>query len=122
MIIIGDALVPFEDIVKITTIDEIKATKPNSTIMFDFDEKVLKYSFENNLKYIVIVDDIKQSIYANSLNARFIVCKKALAKKIQKIADNYMFDAKILAVIKTNDELEEIANEQIDGVIYKELI
>lgn len=122
MIIIGDSLIPFEDITKVTNIDEIKSTKPNSTIIFDFDETLLKYSFENNLKYMVVVDDIKQSIYANSLNARYIICKKSLAKKIQKIADNYMFDSKILAFIKSNDELEEIALEQIDGVIYKELV
>ena len=41
---------------------------------------------------------------------------------MQKIAENYMFDSKILAIIKSNDELEEIALDEIDGVIYKELI
>ena len=33
-----------------------------------------------------------------------------------------MYDSKILAIIKSNDELENIAKNEIDGVIYKNLI
>ena len=65
---------------------------------------------------------IKEAIYANSLNAKYIISEKELAKAIQKIADNYMFDSKILAVIETNDEIEEIAQSEIDGIIYKSIL
>ena len=33
-----------------------------------------------------------------------------------------MYDAKILAIIESSDEFEEIAKAQIDGVIFKNLI
>jgi hypothetical protein len=33
-----------------------------------------------------------------------------------------MFDSKVLAIIDTDDEIEEIAQNEIDGIIYKELI
>ena len=33
-----------------------------------------------------------------------------------------MYDAKILVIIESSDEFEEIAKAQIDGVIFKNLI
>ncbi len=122
MKIIGDSIVPFEEFFKVSNVEEIKNTKPNSLIFFEYNEELLKYCYLNNLNYFVQINFVKEGLYANSLNAKYIVCKKTLAKKMQKIAENYMFDSKILAIIKSNDELEEIALDEIDGVIYKELI
>lgn len=122
MILIGDKLVPFEDISKINTIDDIKNTKSNSTLSFGYNEELLKYTFENELNSAVVVGSIKESIYANALNAKYIIAKKDLASKIQKVAENYMFDSKILAVIQSDIELEEIASLEIDGIIYNSII
>ncbi|KAB7887131.1 hypothetical protein [Poseidonibacter ostreae] len=122
MILIGDKLIPYTDICSISTVEDIKNTKANSFISFGYNEKLLTYCFENDLDYVVIVTSIKEAIYANSLNARYIVCEKILAKSIQKIADNYMFDSKVLALIESSDEIEEIALNEIDGIIYKNVL
>lgn len=122
MILIGDKLIPFTDIFNISSIDEIKNTKANALISFRYNENILTYSYKNDLDYVVVISSIKEAIYANSLNAKYIVCQKNLAKDIQKIADNYMFDSKILALISTDDEIEEIALNEIDGIIYKNLL
>ncbi|MAC82773.1 MAG: hypothetical protein CL624_01430 [Arcobacter sp.] len=122
MILIGDKLIPYTDICSISTVEDIKNTKANSFISFGYNEKLLTYCFENDLDYVVIVTSIKEAIYANSLNARYIVCEKILAKSIQKIADNYMFDSKVLAQIESSDEIEEIALNEIDGIIYKNVL
>ncbi len=120
MIIIGDKLVPSAKFFKISNIDEIKNTEANSTLYFLFNDEILKYCFENSLDFAVKIESIKEAIYANALNAKYIIAEKKLAKKIQKIAENYMFDSKVLAIIETNDEFEDIAKVEIDGVIYKE--
>lgn len=122
MILIGDKLVPFEDISNIDSIENIKDTKANSTIIFRYNEEILSYSFTNTLSSAVIVTSIKEAIYANSLNAKYIICEKNLATKLQKIAENYMFDSKVLAIISSNDEFEEIALAEIDGIIYKNIL
>ena len=122
MIIIGDKLVPFEEVIYIKNIENIKNTKANSTIIFDYDEKTLEYSYKNNLSSAVIVSSIKEAIYCNSLNVKYIISEKNLACEIQKIADNYMYDSKNLVIINSNEEFEQTAIAQIDGVIYRELI
>ena len=122
MIIIGDKLVPFEEMTYIKNIENIKDSKANSTVMFNYDEKMLKYAYENELSSAVIVTSITEAIYCNSLNVKYIISEKHLAIQIQKIADNYMYDSKNLVIINSNEEFEHIAKDEIDGVIYRELI
>ena len=122
MIILGDDLVPFEETSFIKEIENIKNTKANSTILFDFNENFLKYSYENNLFVGVIVHTLKEALYSNALHAKYIICDKPLDKTIQDVAENYMFDSKILTIIEASDELEIVAIDKIDGAIYKNLL
>lgn len=122
MIIIGDKLVPFEEMTYIKNLENIKDSKANSIVMFNYDEKTLKYTYENELLSAVIVTSITEAIYCNSLNAKYIISEKHLAIQIQKIADNYMYDSKNLVIIDSNEEFEHIAKDEIDGVIYRDLI
>ena len=122
MILIGDKLVPFESFNKISNIEDIKNTQANSTISFAYDESLVKYSFDNELNSAVVVSSIKEAIYCNALNVRYIVAQKSLAKDIQKVAENYVFDSKVLAIIESNDELEEVASFEIDGIVYKNIV
>ena len=122
MILIGDDLVPYGQISFISNIEQINSTKANSTILFNYDEVLLKYAYENELSSAVIIKSIKDAIYCNNLNVKYIISEKVLSKQIQKIADNYMYDSKNLAIIDSNDEFEEIAITEIDGIIYRNLI
>ena len=122
MIILGDHLVPCEETFYITSIDEISKTKPNSTVLFDYDENILKYCSENSLSFGVLVNTIKESIYSNSLQAKYIICTKPLDRTIQDIAENYMFDSKVLSIVESNDDIETVALDKIDGAIYINLL
>ncbi|MBP7742409.1 MAG: hypothetical protein KA073_03430 [Aliarcobacter sp.] len=122
MILIGDKLIPFENISFIFNIEEIKNTKANSTILFYYDDEIILYCYENELPYAVIVTSIKEAIYSNNLNAKYIISQKELSIELQKIADNYIYDSKILAIIDSNEEFEKIAKCEIDGIIYRDLI
>lgn len=122
MILIGDKIVPFEDFFKISNKNDIEKSGANSTVSFGYNEDLLTYCFQNDISFAVLISSIKEAIYANSLNAKYLICNKILAKDVQKIADNYMFDSKVLAIIESNDEIEDIALNQIDGIIYKSLI
>ena len=122
MIIIGDNYIPYENISVINSIEEIKSTKPNTTVVFDFDKDMMKYCMENDINYAVKIVSVKESIYANNLNARYILPNNELLEIVQKIAENYMFDSKILATIQNEESIEDIAIQSIDGAIFKRLI
>lgn len=122
MIILGDKLIPFEDICAIATQEDIAATKANATLLFAYDTTLMHYCMQNSLSYAVVVKSLREAIYANALKAKYIVAQAPLAEKIQPLAENYMYDAKILAIIKSNDEFEAIAKKEIDGVIYNTLL
>ena len=72
MILIGDKLVPFEDIFLIENIKDIENTKANSTVLFDFNEEILTYCYKNELFCAVVVNSIKEAIYCNNLNVKYI--------------------------------------------------
>ena len=122
MILIGDKLVPFEDVFLIKNIKDIENTKANSTVLFDFNEEILTYCYKNELFCAVVVNSIKEAKYCNNLNVKYIISEKELSIELQKIADNYMYDSKILAIIDSNEELEQVAKLEIDGIIYRNLL
>ncbi len=122
MILIGDENIEYENIVNINSIDDIKKTPSNSTVIFDFDIDILKYTNSNDINSAVKIKTIKELIYSNSLNAKYIIINESILTKSQKIADNYMFDSKILAIIKSSDDIAEVALLEIDGAIYEKLL
>lgn len=122
MILIGDNLIPHKTFTFIDSIMDIEHSEANSTLIFNYDENLLLYARKNNLDSAVIISNIKEAIYCNALNCKFIICEKKLAKNIQKIAENYMFDTKVLAIIDDSDEIEKVALSEIDGVIYSSLL
>lgn len=122
MILIGDEIIPCETIVKINSIDDIKSTKPNTTLIFDFNVDIMTYCKNNSVQYASVVYSIKEAIYANALKAKYIITDMELSAQVQKIAQNYMFDSRILAIIEQDSKIEEVALAEIDGVIYKKLV
>ncbi|MEA3315009.1 MAG: hypothetical protein U9Q30_04065 [Campylobacterota bacterium] len=122
MIIIGDEYIPFETIENIKTIEDIKSTKPNSTLIFNFNKDIMVYCINNSIEYAVKVNSIVEIIYANGLEAKYILPNNSILEISQKLADSYMFDSKILATISKIEEIEDIAIKEIDGVIYNSLL
>ena len=66
--------------------------------------------------------NITELIYASNLNASYIIVEKDLAHSAQNIANEYLFDAKILVSIQDENEIEEFALNSIDGVIFSNAI
>jgi len=122
MILIGDKNIACERIEKITSVSDISSTTANTTILYSFDFKILRYCEENNISSCVVTRNLQEVIYASSFSVKYIVVEKNISKHAQDIANNYMLDSKILVIIDTNDEIVDNALDEIDGVIYKEVI
>ncbi len=122
MILVGDSLIPFEKTFMIYHKDQISETGANSTILFTYNSDIMQYASSNDISFAPIVTSVKEAIYANALGAKYIIVKRSFAKEIQGLADNYMFDSKVLAIISHSGEIESIAQDEIDGVIYKSIL
>ena len=122
MILTGDPYIPYESIIKVDSKEDIAKTEPNTTVMFKMDIELLRYCMNNALPCGVIVQNTLEVIYAHNLEAKYIIVPKEIAKQMQELADNYMFDSKILAIISDTKEIAEVAKQHIDGIIYKDLL
>ena len=125
MLIFGHRFIPSDSFYHIVNIEDILHTPPSSTIYLNFQESnldIITHANENGIDMALTVTNIEQLIYAASLNARYIIVEKEIAKTAQNIAENYLFDAKILVKIETEEEIEEIALLGIDGVLLSNAV
>ncbi len=122
MLIFNSKYIPSQKFVEVACVEDIKTTKPADILLLKefkppFD--LAKYCQKNRLFYAVRADSINEAIYANALDATYAIFNFDLAKELQKIADNYLWDMKILAIITDENLLQEVALSGIDGAIIE---
>lgn len=122
MIIIGHEIIEYKKIETIQNIDDIKKTKSNSVVFFNYDIELMQYCKMNDISYGVYAHDIKSAIFANALEAKYIFSTKKNIKDIQEVANEYMFDSKVLQIISDESMVENAAKKGIDGVIYEKVL
>ena len=123
MIILNEPF-SYEKFVKVNSIEEIKKTSSNSTLIFDYCESslsIFEFCKNNNISYGVNINSIKELIFVANLNSKYVFTDNIKKAKIfQKIANEYLFDTKIILLIENFDKIEEIIFLGIDGVKLKE--
>lgn len=125
MYIFGHRFIQSDTLYHIPSIDAIENTPPSSILYLEFSEKnldIIEHLNKNSMTFALGVENITEIIYASSLNASYILVPRSLAKSAQNIANNYLFDAKILVHIDDEDEIEELAVLGVDGVIFSNAI
>ena len=114
----------YEKFLKVKTVEDIKNSSSNSTLMFDFNESdltIFEYCKNNCIPYGVNINSIKKLIFISNLNAKYAFSDNIEnAKTFQKIANEYLLDTKIIFLINSFEEIEQIALLGIDGVKLKE--
>jgi hypothetical protein len=125
MIFFGHWFIESENFYHISSIEAIQNTPPSSTLYIEFSETnldIITHTFLNSMPTAIYAQNVTQLLYASSFNASFIVVEKELAKTAQNVAENYLFDAKILVLIEKEDEIEELALLGVDGVVFSNTI
>ena len=125
MLFFGHRFLENESFYHITDIEAISKTPPSSTLFLDFNENnldIIKHLNQNTLSFVLSVTNITELVYASTLNAKYISISSELAKTAQSIAEDYMFDAKILVGIENEEEIEELVLLGVDGVVFSNAI
>jgi hypothetical protein len=125
MILIGHPWIESQKFHKVFSIEDIKNSNPEDMILLEplvDSYPYAQYCQKNGIEYAIVVNTLESAIYANALGATYMVCEEESALMIQPIAQEYLFDTKILVLIKSNKEISKIARSGIDGVIFTEAI
>jgi hypothetical protein len=125
MLIFGHRFIPSNSFYHVSDIDNITNTPPSSVIHIEFKEEnldIISHAKINQINTSIYVKNIREIIYASNLGASFIIVKEELATDAQKIATEYLFDAKVLVLIEDENEIEKYALLGIDGVIFSNAI
>ncbi len=125
MIIIGHPWIKSRHFCKVFSIEDIKKGKPEDIMLLEplvDSHTYAQYCQENGLDFAVVVNTLDDALFANALGAKYIICEEDDALMIQPIAQEYLFDARVLVLIHSEKEISKIARGGIDGVIFAEAI
>ncbi|MDD2699129.1 MAG: hypothetical protein PHF17_10040 [Arcobacteraceae bacterium] len=122
MIIIGSDYIGHDYFEGVHEIKDIVHTSSNTTLLFFYNLDLMEYCFKNTLPYAVILNSIQEAVFANNLGAKYLITDEHKSKTIQTVAENYMFDSKVLSIIDGIEMIENVAINGIDGVIYKKIL
>jgi len=125
MLLFGHPHVEHAKFYHIGSIEAIAHTPSNSLLLFSYNSEVfelIEYANANALKFALDITSLKDAIIGENLDAQYLLVKHEIAKSVQKAANTYLFDAKVLVHIEDEKSIETHADEGIDGVIFAEAI
>ncbi len=125
MLIFGHPHLPSVTLYHIEEPDALLHTPPNSVVFVPCDplhRDLIAQLRRDDVAFALGAASVKDALFAENLGARYIVVEPPLAPSVQKVAETYLFDAKILCRIDDESQIETMAFEGIDGVIFPEAI
>ncbi|MBD3789974.1 MAG: hypothetical protein IE885_06385 [Campylobacterales bacterium] len=125
MIIFGHPWIKSSHFCKVFSVEDMMQTKAEDIVLLEplvDSHSLATYCQENHIPYGVVVSTLEDAILANAMGASYIVCEEDAAFMIQPIAENYLFDAKVLVLIHDTKSISKIARGGIDGAVFTEAI
>jgi len=118
MIFIGHEKVPFEPLYECLSIKDIEKTPSNSTLLLR-DDCLIKHCNSNNIAFALIANNIQDLLIYSALHCAYLLIdNKDFAIKAQEIAQIYLLDSKILFMSNNYSDIEMMAQNGIDGIIF----
>ena len=119
MIILNDKRFSEERFCNVKNLEEIENSPNNSTLIFQYSENDIPlYQFckKNGVPYGVKISSIQEFVFIHNLNGKYVFIDDLdLGKTLQKLADNYLSDTKIIMETSLK-KIEKMALLEIDGI------
>ena len=125
MIIIGHPWIESSHFSKVFSQEDIEKSEVDNIVLLEplVDSiNLAKYCQNNDIPYAVSVNTLNDAIFCNALDANFMICEEDEACVLPPIAQEYLFDTKILVLVHDEKDIAKIARSGIDGVIFAEAI
>ena len=125
MLIIGHPWIKSQIFHKVFSLEDIKKSQANEIVLLEAlvnSHALAQYCQVNSIVYAVETTSIDDALFANALGAKYMICEEDVALTIQPIAQEYLFDTRLLVRIDNEKEMTNLAKSGIDGVIFTEAI
>ena len=125
MIIIGHPWINSNRFLKIFSIKGIEKSQADDIILLEplvDSHTIAQHCQANNIPFAVVANTLDDALFANALGAKYIICEEDDALMIQPIAQEYLFDTRILVLIHSEKEISKIARGGVDGVVFADAI
>lgn len=124
MLILNHPLIQPLNLVFASSKKEIEHSVPSDFLILQCEKlnallNLAKFCKENRISFSAIPTNLKEALLLVNLNVRFLLTQNLdFAITLQKLAETYLFDTKILVCIKEETSIENIAHYGIDGVLF----
>lgn len=125
MLLFGHPYVPSQPFYHIDAIEAIAHTPSNSVVTLFFTPEnldIIDYLTQNSVRFALHIETTTDAVIAENLGASYLIVLPKHAHTIQKVAEHYLFDAKVLGYLEEMNDLEELIEMRLDGAIFAEAI
>jgi hypothetical protein len=96
--------------------DELNNITPNTLAIFNYNKEDLA-TYNLDIPIGVKIASLSDFIFLINTKVAFAICEQNIAIEVQKCADCYLTDIKVVAIIKDDKELLWVGKNEIDGAI-----
>lgn len=100
----------------------LQGTRLPAMVSFKFDKELIKSVKNAGLRMAISCQNRAEALLANAAGANIIIAEPVMAAAFSKLAEYYLFDAKIACIIEREADLEPMAKAGVDAVIFKNAI
>ena len=120
MLILGHEDIDHPLFCRVNTTKEIQKTDAGTVLYIDpFDTKLAAYMHQNALPFCAAINCVSDLMLANAQGAAYCLIPLEHAKEFQALANEYLFDAKLLLAVDSTDAIKDAARLGVDGVIFQ---
>lgn len=125
MLLFGHPYVPSQPFYHIDSLEALRHTPPNSVIALYFTPQnldIIEHLRRNSVRFALHIETASSAVIGENLGASYLITLPKYAEEIQKVAEHYLFDAKILGYIEDEDDLENLIEMRLDGAVFSDSI
>lgn len=125
MLLFGHPYVPSTPFYHIDSIEALAHTPANSVVALYFSAgnlDIVAHLRLNGVRFALHVDNPADAVIGENLGASYLIVLPKNAPEIQKVAEHYLFDAKVLGFIDHARHLDDAIEMRLDGAIFPDAI
>lgn len=123
MKIFGYPNLPSPNFKQITAIQDIDSVLPNFIIWWKSEQdknlELANFCHKHQINYAVYINEIIELLVYANLGVKYLITSRDQAPEFQQVLKEYLLDPILLSVIKTSQEIHQLALQGIDGVIFE---